>query len=93
MLPPSLRPGRTRALASGLAAALVTAAPAVADDPDALRAALERDRTRLIELLRTPRAEDAPPLADDPALRAIAERMPRMQAALRDDRVDTDTAR
>jgi hypothetical protein len=82
-----------RALASGLAASLLATAPASADDPEALRAALERDRALLIELLRAPRADDARPLAEDPALRAIAERMPRMQAALREAREDPGAPR
>ncbi len=90
---------RTRAAAALFAASWLLAAAPGADDaqpataarpgaaePDAaaLRGSIERDRARLIELISRPEDRAGTPLADDPELREIAERLPGNQAALRE---------
>lgn len=60
-----------------------TAPETAADGASAmLRESLERDRARVIELIRRAPDGQAGALADDVELREIAERMPRTQAAL-----------
>jgi hypothetical protein len=75
------------------AAMAVAPVPARAQDDDAsveeLRTSLARDQARLIALLGAPREGDAYPANPDPELRAIAERMPRTQAALRARQAET----
>lgn len=63
-------------------------APAVAETQRSQRlreidGQLAQDKQRLVELLAQPVGPDSPPLRLDPELRAIAERMPRLQAARR----------
>jgi len=81
MIPRSRCVGRALALVA--APMLLAVRPVAADDEEALRASLARDRAALIELIRRPRVEARGPLAEDPTLREIAERMPRTQEALR----------
>jgi len=57
----------------------------------ALRASLAEDQARLIELLRAPRDGGVHPASPDAELRAIAERMPRTQAALRARQAEPST--
>ena len=48
-----------------------------------LQAELSRDRERLKQMIRLPATPESTPLRVDPELRAIAERMPRLQRELR----------
>ena len=80
------------------AVASVSVSPeALADDDggqnvEALRESLERDRAQVIELIRREPAEESVPLAEDPLLREIAQRMPRTQEALRRSEAAVDDA-
>lgn len=92
------RAARALALAVALGAACASAPPAVdtalPDDADALADALERDRERVLDWLAAPPAAGRADESDDGApatpvrapsddeLRALALRMPALQAAL-----------
>jgi len=84
MIPRTRCAGRALALALWAAPWSFAAGPSAADDVESLRASLARDQAALIELISRPRTEDEPPLADDPLLREIAERIPKTQQLLRE---------
>jgi hypothetical protein len=70
-----------------LLALAAAAAPAIAGTATIaeLRAAIERDRDRLKDLLRASNAEsEVADLQQDPELRALALRLPQLQQALRE---------